>query len=206
MEATGGHVKKSGLCARADAPGVRGELGGCAGLLPVADREGAAVRVVDGHPELPFAHGCRVECGGGLERAWQWHAGGKELENYRCISLGHTMAAANWGGELCGDRSQRRGLDEQLVHDRGLPGCLCAPAPVGSFDVNRLGLYDLGGNVWEWCEDWYDGKQGFRVLRGASWGSHGTGYLLSSNRGRNTPAGRDHNLGFRCVLVGGASR
>jgi hypothetical protein len=73
-------------------------------------------------------------------------------------------------------------------------------APVGSFDANANGLYDLGGNVWEWCEDFFDGLGGNRVLRGGSWGLSDAGSLRSSYRGFNHRGARNDVNGFRVVL------
>jgi hypothetical protein len=78
-------------------------------------------------------------------------------------------------------------------------------APVGSFKPNQFGLHDLGGNVWEWCEDWYNSDQKFRVLRGGSWYDGFPRYLLSSCRFTLTPGDRGDNFGFRVVLVVGGS-
>ena len=75
-------------------------------------------------------------------------------------------------------------------------------APVGSFAANKLGLYDLGGNVWEWCEDWFDPKELYkeRVLRGASWLDPWGSSLRSFCRTHFKPDSRFHVSGFRCVL------
>jgi formylglycine-generating enzyme required for sulfatase activity len=96
-------------------------------------------------------------------------------------------------------------------------------SPVCSFPANRLGLYDMGGNVWQWCEDWYradmneaallefygflkndGGGRTYRVLRGASWYNSGPVGLWSSYRSYGLPDFRNINYGFRCVL--GSSR
>ena len=78
-------------------------------------------------------------------------------------------------------------------------------SPVGSFAPNHLGLYDLGGNVWQWCEDWCDTDKRFRVSRGGGHGSfiNDPDSLLSSHRNRFLPEMRNDLLGFRLVLTTG---
>lgn len=73
-------------------------------------------------------------------------------------------------------------------------------SPVGSFPANRFGLHDLGGNVWEWCQDKYDRDSTRRVLRGASCFNDDDEYLLSSYRDKDTPDSRRNNRGFRLTL------
>jgi formylglycine-generating enzyme required for sulfatase activity len=77
-------------------------------------------------------------------------------------------------------------------------------SPVGSFAANKLGLHDMGGNVYEWCEDKYSPTRTDRVLRGASWLISLPVILLSSYRNGVTPDYRINFFGFRCVLVGGS--
>jgi hypothetical protein len=75
-------------------------------------------------------------------------------------------------------------------------------SPVGTFAANRYGMYDVGGNVWQWCEDWYDTDRKHRVLRGASWYDRVPDFLLSSFRLNRSPDYRCFYIGFRVVLAG----
>jgi formylglycine-generating enzyme required for sulfatase activity len=74
-------------------------------------------------------------------------------------------------------------------------------SPVGSFPANRYGLYDMGGNVCQWCEDSYYTGSGNRVFRGSSWREDGPYSLLSSFRGSYDFDCRTTDLGFRVVVV-----
>ena len=71
-------------------------------------------------------------------------------------------------------------------------------APVGSFKPNGYGLYDMAGNVLEWCQDWYNSEQNIKVVRGGAWASYRNFLPLVSDYGIFPVAGI--TLGFRCVL------
>jgi len=89
------------------------------------------------------------------------------------------------------------------------------PKAVGSYASNPWGLYDMHGNVWEWCWDWYDAAYytkshppgnpagpligEHRVRRGGSWSNIGSEQLRSSFREKATPDDSLDNLGFRVL-------
>jgi len=73
-------------------------------------------------------------------------------------------------------------------------------SPVGSFKPNALGFFDMGGNVWQWCEDYFDRSADYRVLRGASWRMRDPDDLLSSKRIGNKPDMCLTVYGFRLAL------
>ena len=74
-------------------------------------------------------------------------------------------------------------------------------SPVGSFAPNAYGLYDMGGNVWQWCEDRFEPGGADRARRGASWSFSHRDYLLSSCRHHYDPYSHISDIGFRCVLA-----
>ncbi len=82
-------------------------------------------------------------------------------------------------------------------------------SPVGSFAANKIGLFDMSGNVWQWVEDSYHGgpqRKDWGVLRGGSWGTHKQEELRLGYRDVVDRSERDVIFGFRCVLAPGAER
>ncbi|MDZ4404762.1 SUMF1/EgtB/PvdO family nonheme iron enzyme [Prosthecobacter sp.] len=112
------------------------------------------------------------------------------------------VGAGNFSGEETIGKEINKATQISLT---GYRDAFIATAPVGSFPPSRFGIFDLGGNVWEWCEDWFDASQKDRVLRGGSWGNFERDRLLSSNRGHRTTVSRADKQGFRCVLSAGAA-
>jgi formylglycine-generating enzyme required for sulfatase activity len=85
-------------------------------------------------------------------------------------------------------------------------------SPVGQRKPNAWGIHDMHGNIWEWCQDWYEtyasnpatdpsgpGEGSYRVYRGGGWGDP-AGFCRSAVRGFYVPAFRFDGLGFRLAM------
>ena len=124
------------------------------------------------------------------EAEWEYAArGGKNKNSYK-YSGSNDLADVAWYGDNSSSET----------HD------------VGQKSPNSLGLYDMSGNVWEWCYDWYGAypsssqinpkgpsSGSYRVLRGGCWNGDAR-YCRVSIRNFNTPSNRSSSYGFRLCL------
>jgi formylglycine-generating enzyme required for sulfatase activity len=97
--------------------------------------------------------------------------------------------------------SKQANFDGESPAGKGEKGPnLGRPAQVGSCAPNKLGLYDMDGNVWQWCEDLLDPKGSDRVTRGGGW-DYDAGLCRAALRSGGSPDRRSSFLGFRLARV-----
>jgi RNA polymerase sigma factor (sigma-70 family) len=138
-----------------------------------------------------------------------------EAEWERAARGGQVGSKYPWGNEF---DTSKLWCSKQTEDDAG------GTRAVGSFAPNGYGLYDMVGNVWQWCSDWFDagfysnplatklnpdnqssGEQKARVLRGGSWGDTNpivfrcAGRIYDAPNLHDAPPGRGNHFGFRCV-------
>jgi formylglycine-generating enzyme required for sulfatase activity len=124
------------------------------------------------------------------EAEWEFAArGGNNSRGYQ-YSGSNTLGNVAWYGDNSGDQTHN----------------------VKTLKSNELGIYDMSGNVWEWCQDWYDSYSlksdtnttgaasgAGRVRRGGSWGSNARN-CYSADRSNLAPGSRYNYLGLRLAL------
>lgn len=127
---------------------------------------------------------------------------------YACRAGAATAFAA--GASLGGKQANCNG--QEPYGDEPVGPSLPRTCNVGSYTANAFGLFDMHGNVYEWCQDWYapyaaqavkdptgpeDGE--FRILRGGSW-HHGAQYCRSAARLSHLPSRQEWYIGFRVAM------
>ncbi|MCW5557570.1 MAG: SUMF1/EgtB/PvdO family nonheme iron enzyme [Verrucomicrobiae bacterium] len=113
-------------------------------------------------------------------------------------------------GRSADDSGRLRNHDGREEKEHLTRHCNWAGADIGG--TSAVGLFpeshsgsralDMAGNVWEWCFDWFEDREKYRVLRGGSWALNNPVYLHAAYRFDGHPGYRVHYIGFRVVCVG----
>ena len=140
------------------------------GLTPVYTVGGAVYRSGESVPTVKVGTGYRLPRDG----EWEWAARGGVKGNRYEYSGSYDLGEVGWYGENSGGKTHE----------------------VGTKKGNELGIYDMSGNVWEWCFDQWGSTGASRVMRGGSWGNHASGARVAL-RSYTDPSYSNNYIGFR---------
>jgi uncharacterized protein (TIGR02996 family) len=149
---------------------------------------------------------------GDRQAGWEYRLPTEAEWEYACRGAGISREPFLFKAPSASLHASQVNYDGNYAYGDGKKGpYLARPCPVGSYAPNPLGIYDLHGNVWEWCSDWYGNdydEKGPRkdppgpatghehVIRGGSWDSVADS-CRAANRRRESLTYRNSVLGFR---------
>ena len=148
------------------------------GLTPVYQSSGTTYKTGEETPPVnASANGYRLPS----EKEWEWAARGGVSSKGYTYSGSNTISAVGW------------------TYENSTEGTKA----VGTKAANELGIYDMSGNVWEWCEDVYDPNLSYRRIRGGSWYYSAALAAVADRVGGIYPDGRGYDVGFRLARSSG---